>query len=591
MSRTGKSATLRAAAGEPTVSVHPDDAPGIGDGDRVRVVSRRGEVVLRAALDPTLPRGVAFAPFHFGALYAPPGAGQLNATTIAAVDPQSKQPELKAVAVRVEPAGARPAQRRAGGREVRRRLVVVGTGMAALATVEEVLRCDPAWLVTMLGEEPGPVYNRILLSKLMAGECGPGELELRSPQWYADHGIDLRGGSPAASVDLGARVVRDVSGGEHRYDALVIATGSRPFVPPVPGAGLPHVHVFRTRADVHTLSSTPAAGRRAVVLGGGLLGLEAAAGLRAHGAGLTVVEPAPRLMGRQLDDAAAAILAGALAARGIALQVGVAPEAIGPDHVALAGGEELPADLVVVAAGVRPETRVAAAAGLPVARGIVVDDAMRAGRGVWAVGECAEHRGTVYGLWAPLAEQARVAGAAIAGDPGAFHPQVTATVLKVAGLDVYAGGRAEAADGDDEITFRDTRSGRYRKLVVRDDRLVGAVLVGDVTDARRCSGALRSGEPVDEELLAGAAAAGAADGDLAPDAVVCSCNAVSAGEIDRAIAARGLTTIPGVANATGATTGCGGCAGEVRAMLDRRRSSARNRSDHETKRLPATMPA
>jgi ferredoxin-nitrate reductase len=596
MTRTGKSSTLRAAAGAPTLSVHPEDAERVGvvDGSDVRVRSRRGEVVLRAALDASLPRGVAFAPFHWGALNAPAGAGALNAVSHATVDPLSKQPELKAIAVALAPARGRPAARPRAAE--RRRLVIVGTGMAALATVEEVLRRDPdGWRVTMLGEEPGPVYNRIMLSKLLAGECGPGDLEVKPLAWYARRSIDLRGGCPAAAIDTTAKVVRDVAGGAHPYDALVIATGSRAFVPPLPGAELPHVGVFRTWGDVAALSGTPVAGRPAVVLGGGLLGLEAAAGLHARGARVTVVEPATRLMGRQLDDAAAAMLATALRARGIALRVGVLPERIEPEAVVLRGedGESLPADLVVVAAGVRPEVALARDAGLPVARGIVVDDTLRAGAaGVFAVGECAEHRDTVYGLWAPLAEQARVAGATIAGDPAAFLPQTTATVLKVAGLDVYAGGIADPADTHDEVTLRDTRSGRYRRLVLDGDRLVGAILVGDVADARRCSAALRSGDPTDPTLIDGGfGAPGAEAPPTDPDATICSCNAVTAGAIDRAIVARGLDTLAGVAKATRASTGCGGCAGEVRAILERHRSSARNTSDQDPKPPSPTITA
>lgn len=475
--------------------------------------------------------------------------------------------------------------------------MVVGTGMAALATVEEVVRRDPeGWRVTMLGEEPGPVYNRIMLSKLLAGECGPGDLEVKPLAWYAQRGIDLRGGCPAATIDTTNKVVTDVAGGVHPYDALVVATGSRAFVPPMPGAERPHVGVFRTWADVAAIAGTPVAGRRAVVLGGGLLGLEAAAGLHARGARVTVVEPAPRLMGRQLDDAAAAMLAAALRARGIALRVGMMPERIDADAVVLQGDDEsLPADLVIVAAGVRPETALARAAGLPVARGIVVDDTLRAGApGVFAVGECAEHRGTVYGLWAPLAEQARVAGATIAGDPAAFLPQTTATVLKVAGLDVYAGGipDPEAEAAHDEVTLRDTRSGRYRKLVLSGDRLVGAILIGDVGDARRCTAALRSEDATDPTLIDGGfATPGAPAPPPDPGATVCSCNAVTAGEIDRAIVARGLTTVAGVAKATRASTGCGGCASEVRAILERHRSSARNTSDQEAKSPSPTMTA
>jgi ferredoxin-nitrate reductase len=577
MSRTGKSPALRASAGVPTVTVHPDDAAAadVSDGDEVRVISRRGEVVLRAAVDPTMPRGTAFAPFHFGALHAPPGAGAVNGVAHASVDPTSRQPELKAMAVRMQRVRSGPIARTPSAR----RLVVIGTGMAALATVEEVLRRDRAWAVTMLGEERGPVYNRMLLSKLLAGEVGEGDLELRPAAWYGQRGIDLRDGCGAVAIDTSARTVTDERGGEHRYDALVIATGSRAFVPPIAGADLPHVHVFRTRSDVAEL----AGGRRAVVLGGGLLGLEAAAGLRARGREVAVVEAAPRLMGRQLDDAAAAMLEAQLARRGIAAHVGRLAREITEDVVLLDDGTALPADTVVVAAGVRPETGLAADAGIPVARGIEVDDTMRAGAPrVWAVGECAEHRGTVYGLWAPLAEQARVAGATIAGDPAAFHGSVPATTLKVAGVDLYVGGRADALHGDDEVVLRDTRRGVYRKLLVRGEQLVGAVMLGDLQDARRCSSALRGEIDVDA-LLAPAAP------ENEPGAVVCSCNGVTAAAIDDAIRARGLTTVAQVANATRATTGCGGCASEVRAQLARHSSSARNTSDQDAKPLTATI--
>jgi len=280
---------------------------------------------------------VAFAPFHFGALHAPPGAGAVNATAHASVDPNSKQPELKAIAVRLE------AVRDPGAARGNRRLVVVGTGMAALAVVEEVLRRDAGWRVTMLGEERGPVYNRMLLSKLLAGEVGRGEIELRPHAWYAQRGIDLRDGCPAIAIDTAARTVTDERGDTHPYDALVVATGSRPFVPPVPGAELPHVRAFRTRTDADALAR---GGRRAVVLGGGLLGLEAAAGLRARGRTVTVVEAAPRLMGRQLDDVAATMLGAQLARRGIVVHAGRLASEITPEAVTLDDGGMLPADLV-----------------------------------------------------------------------------------------------------------------------------------------------------------------------------------------------------------------------------------------------------
>jgi len=370
----------------------------------------------------------------------------------------------------------------------------------------------------------------------------------------------------------------------------VLATGSRPFVPPLAGADLDHVHAFRTRADAAALAVAAGRVRRAVVLGGGLLGLEAAAGLRGRGLEVTVVEAAPQLMRRQLDRDSATMLAAELARRGIVARTGRVAREIGPSAVVLDDGAALPAELVVIAAGVRPETALARAAGLPVARGVEVDDAMRAGAPrVWAVGECAEHRGIVYGLWAPLAEQARVAGAAVAGDPAAFHGAVPATTLKVAGIDLYAGGLADADDGDDEVVLRDTRRGLYRKLVLRGDRLVGALMLGDLTDARRCSSALRGEVAVDDALLAPPSARLAEPAAIDPGAVVCSCNQVTAGAIDEAVRARGLTTLAQVANATRATTGCGGCAAEVSALLARHCSSARNTEDQDATSRHATI--
>jgi ferredoxin-nitrate reductase len=572
MTRTGHSPALRAAAGAPTLTCHPLDAgaAGLRDGTQARIVSRRGELRLAVSHDEALPRGVAFAPFHWGALNAPAGAGALNALTLAAVDPTSAQPELKALAVRLEPVHGcdAPVRRSAPARP--KRLVVVGTGMAGLAVVEEALRRRPAehWRIVMLGEEPGPSYNRVLLSKLLARTCGPGELELRPLAWYAAHGVDLRGGSRAAALDLDRRAVLDESGGRHPYDALVLATGSRPLVPPVAGVELAHVETFRTWRDAEALAATPP-GTRAVVVGGGLLGLEAAAGLVARGVAVTVVELAGQLMGQQLDPGAAAILRRSLAAQGISCVLGRAAKRIERDRVVLDDGSELPATRVVVAIGVRAETTLARAAGLECNRGVVVDDELRtSAAGVWAVGECAEHRGTVYGLWAPLAEQARAAGACAAGDPAAFRGAVPATTLKVGGVDVYAGGASAGAapDGHDEIVLSDTRRGTYRRLVLDGDRLAGAALVGDASLARRLSELLRGGGPVPPELLtAGEAAAQPVAADAA--ATLCSCNAVTVGEAQAAIRRDGLTTVAQVGLRTRASTGCGGCAGDVRELL------------------------
>jgi ferredoxin-nitrate reductase len=614
MSRTGKSQRLRAAAGPgPFVEMHPDDAAeaGLEDGEEAELVSRRGSVRLRVALEERLPRGVAFAPFHWGDLHAPAGAGMLNATTHRAVDPTSRQPELKALAVRARPVQrqrsparaerpearpvgtGRPARARSAG-AARRRLVIVGGGMAGLAVAEEVRRRrDPdRWAIAILGEEAQPTYNRILLSKLLARTCGEGELEMHPLPWYAANEIELRSGCAASSLDLPAREVVDRAGERHPYDALVLATGSRPFVPPIAGAERAHVFAFRTLDDVAAIAKGCERAQEAVVVGGGLLGLEAAAGLLARGVRTTVVELAPSLMATQLDAGAATALARQLKSLGLHIATGRSIARIHEDRVQLDDGRDLPADLVVIAAGVRPEIALAQAAGLECARGISVDDAMRTSSpGVLAVGECAEHRGTVYGLWSPLAEQARVAAATLVGDPAGFQGAVTTTTLKVAGVDVFAGGTPLAEEADDELVVSDTRRGVYRRLVLRNDTLQGAQLVGDVTQARKLSELLRSAAPVPAALLEPAAApdaaAAAAEGD--PDELVCSCNAVKRATIAAAIAGGGLRTVAQVGTATRAGTGCGSCAAELQAML--RSSSDRNTTETVAKRPPATMPA
>ncbi|HEU4600253.1 MAG TPA: FAD-dependent oxidoreductase, partial [Solirubrobacterales bacterium] len=611
-SRTGKSPRLTRLAPEPLVELNPADAEriGVAEGSRARIVSRRGEMVMRVTIAEGGCEGVAFAPFHWGSRNAPAGAGQANAATNPVVDPVSKQPELKAAAVRIEPVAetavaARrspaelPIRSAARGKTATRprRLVVVGTGMAGLETVQELLERAPAdsWRVTMLGEEPGTPYNRILLSKLLAGETEVPALELKPPDWFARRGIDLRGGCPAREIDVDARRVIDVSGGAHDYDALVVATGSRPFVPPIPGIEDPRVLSFRTMADVRAIESAARGARSAVVIGGGLLGLEAAAGLRRHGLRVTVVEAAPHLMPQQLDAAAASMLAKALERLGIRSVCGVGVTRCGAEGVTLQNEEAIEAELTVVAAGVRPETSLARAAGIEVGLGILVDGEMRTSApSVWAVGECAEHEGTVYGLWAPVAAQARVAGASVAGDATAFQREVPATNLKVAGVSLFAGG-ADGGSGD-ELVWIDGRRGVYRRLLLDGDRLAAATLLGDVGDARELSSLLRSGEAAPEELLSppgGAAAPPAPE----PADLICSCNAVNRGQIEAAISARDLRSVAEVGRETRAGTGCGSCHTEIEAILREREaareqdSSNRNRDVTVAKRGRPRIPA
>jgi ferredoxin-nitrate reductase len=331
------------------------------------------------------------------------------------------------------------------------------------------------------------------------------------------------------------------------------------------------------------------------VIGGGLLGLEAAAGLRRHGLAVTVVEVAPHLMPQQLDPAAAAMLAKELEALGIRSVCGVGAERCGPAGVKLQGGEEIEAELTVVAAGVRAETSLAEAAGIEVGRGVLVDDEMRTSApSVWAVGECAEHEKTVYGLWAPVAAQARVAGASVAGDAAAFQREVPATNLKVAGVSLFAGG-GEGGDGD-ELVWIDGRRGVYRRLVLEGDRLAAATLLGDVSGARELSSLLRSGEALPQELFSppgNAAAPPAAE----PGDLICSCNAVTRGQIEAAIGARDLRSVAEVGRETRAGTGCGSCQSEIEGVLREREaarerdSSNRNRDVTVAKRGRPRMPA
>ncbi len=552
MTRTGKSPSLLSAEPHPFVEVHPDDAVGLPE--RVRVRSRRGSAVLRLRVSENVPRGVCFAPFHWGALHLAAGEGAVNAVTSRAIDPVSKQPELKACAVRLEPVLAPVAA--SGGRHV----VIVGAGMAGNAVAEAVLAHEPGWRVTLIGREADAPYNRVLLSQALAGDVSDERLALRRPD-----SVELRLGAAARGIDTRARTVELADGSVVQYDELVLATGSAPWVPPIPGLHRPGVFAFRSFADMRAIRAAAAGARRAVVVGGGLLGLEAARGLRERGVEVTVVHLADRLMELQLDPLAARLLERRIRALGIQVLCGERTEAVTATGVALADGTELDADLVVFATGIRPEVGLGRDAGLEVDRGILVDDNLRTSApGVWAVGECAEHRGTVYGLWAPVLEQARAAGAAIAGRPNAFHGAVPATTLKVAGIDLFCAGAAAEPDPlAEEVIALDSRRERYRKLVLRDGALAGATLLGDVGDARRLRALIASGEAVPEDLLD----AGGPTSDAPSDHLVCSCQVVSRSDIVNAIRDRELTTVAQVSEHTGAATGCGGCRPDVEALL------------------------
>ncbi|MEX2025254.1 MAG: molybdopterin-dependent oxidoreductase [Thermoleophilaceae bacterium] len=573
MTRTGKSPGLLDADPEPFLELHPCDAEraGVRDGGKAAVRGRRGETRLTVRVTETVPEGTCFAPFHWGALHLEPGQDPVNALTSNALDPVSRQAELKACAVRVEPAGRRERAARRDGRE---RLLVVGAGMAGQATVEAALAHSPdGFEVTLVGRERELPYDRVLLSRLLAGAIGEPDVLLRPAAWFDEHDVEVLTGTAVERLDIGRRRALLDSGAVREYDKLVLATGSRPALPPIKGLAESGAVAFRSLSDVRRILAAARPGRRAVVIGGGLLGLEAAYGLRARNVRVTVVEAADRLMPAQLDGIGAGLLGRAMRSLGIEAIVSSGVALVtgsgAPESVVMADGSELAADMIVVAAGIRAEVELAKRAGLEVGRGVMVDDELRASAaGVWAVGECAEHRGDVYGLLAPVLAQARVAGASVAARPAAFHGSTSATTLKVSGVDLFCAGSPEAGDGDDEILSLDSRRGIYRRLVLRDGRLRGATLLGDVSDAPRLREALDTGVPPTDDLLA---AGGRRDASATGAELVCSCNAVSADEIRHAVAA-GADSVVDVARATGATTGCGSCSGDVERMLARLRA-------------------
>ncbi len=374
-------------------------------------------------------------------------------------------------------------------RPVKQRLVVVGNGMAGMRTVEELLKLDPSMYdITVFGAEPRVNYNRILLSPVLAGEKQPEDIVLHPRAWYEEHGITLHAGDPVVAIDRRRRVVRARSGLEVGYDRLLLATGSSPFIVPVPGAKLAGVIGFRDLDDVDTMLAAAGRGGHAVVIGGGLLGLEAANGLLRRGMAVTVVHLTDSLMNQQLDPQAALLLKAALERRGLRILLGAQTESIAGSEkveaVRFADGLEVPADLVVMAAGVRPNIAVAREAGLYCERAIVVDDTLQTyDPRVYAVGECIQHRKATFGLVAPIWEQARVCAAHLAGrGHRRYVQQATATKLKVTGIDLYSAGDIVGLEGSEDLVLRDRHAGVYKRLVLAGNRVTGAVLYGDVAD-------------------------------------------------------------------------------------------------------------
>jgi nitrite reductase (NADH) large subunit len=394
-------------------------------------------------------------------------------------------------------------------------LVIVGNGMAAARLCEELTqRACGRYAIAVVGEEPRLAYNRVLLSSLLADEISAAEVELKPARWWRDRGVTLIYGRPAAAIDPTIRRVRLVDGATIPCSKLVIATGSRPIRLPLPGMDLPGVKAFRDLADVAELRRA-AAGARAVVIGGGLLGLEAAYGLAKGGAAVTLVHLMDRLMERQLDARAALMLRRELEARGVEVLLGAETKRVEglrrAEGVTLVDGRTIPANLVVVAVGVRPNAEIARTAGLNVNRGIVVDDRLETSqRDIYAIGECAEHKGQCYGLVEPAYDHARALAQSLSGTEQRYTGSVLATNLKVSGVRVFSAGDFIGAPGTEAVILSDPGLKTYKKLVIASDRLVGAVLFGDTADGPWYLELIRSGQRIDglrDELVFGRALA------------------------------------------------------------------------------------
>ncbi|HZO36947.1 MAG TPA: nitrite reductase large subunit NirB [Solirubrobacteraceae bacterium] len=457
------------------------------------------------------------------------------------------------------------------------RVLVVGGGIAGQSVLEHLLERQPSAVATLVCAEPWHPYDRVSLGNLL----GDGDLEglrLRPDDWYADRGVEVVTGVAVAGLDPDAGAATLDDGRVLHFDRAVLCTGSDALVPPIAGIDATGVHVFRDPVDCAAIVAGASPGRRAAVIGGGLLGLEAAYGLAGLGCDVSVVHLMERLMERQLDEEAASLLAPAIEALGVDVLLGRSTEAVLSDDAGavcglrFAGGETLDCETVVVAVGIRPQTALAAATGLDVERGVVVDDRMvTSHERVLAVGECAQHRGIVHGIVAPIHEQAAVAARTLCGEDAVYAGSVPAAKLKVMGVDLVTAGLAE---GPRAVALADAEDGTYRKIVVQDGRAVGVVLLGDTRGAELLLDTVRIGAPVDDplELLAQASQASAAD--LSDGAQICNCNGVCKGDIVSAIREQSLGSTAEVVAVTRAGAGCGSCKPVVSELLAIERGSA-----------------
>ncbi|MEM8979076.1 MAG: nitrite reductase large subunit NirB [Pseudomonadota bacterium] len=462
-----------------------------------------------------------------------------------------------------------------------KKLIVIGAGMASGRALEHLFEADPNWDVTLFNAEPRGNYNRIMLSPVLAGDQTYADIVTHDDNWYAERDITCRFGERVTEIDRSAKTVKAQNGDVLSYDKLLFGTGSNPFMIPLPGHDLEGVIAYRDLEDTERMMGL-GKGSKCVVIGGGLLGLEAAAGMAARGVDVTVVHIMGHLMERQLDEAAGYLLRKALVDKGITVMCQAnSKEILGEDGkvkaLLLDDGTELPCDLLVMAVGIRPNVKLAQDAGLAVGKGIHVDDQMvTSDADVLAVGECVEHQGAIFGLVAPLYDQAKVVASTLLGEEAAFVQRELSTKLKVTGCDLFSAGDFADGEGREDIVFRDPGRGVYRRLVIEADKVVGAVMYGDTADSNWFFGLIKDKTDIAEmreTLIFGPAYQGgppqdplAAVAALPLDAEICGCNGISKGTIVEAIE-NGATDLGAVRSITKASGSCGTCTGLVEQVL------------------------
>ncbi|MDU4698479.1 MAG: nitrite reductase large subunit NirB [Paenibacillus sp.] len=463
----------------------------------------------------------------------------------------------------------------------REKLVVIGNGMAGISAVEQILKLTTKFDITVFGSEPHPNYNRIMLSYVLEGSKTMDDIVLNDLNWYHDNGITLHMGTTVERIDSEAKEVVAEGGQRIPYDKVLIATGSTSFILPIPGSDKEGVVGFRDIADCEQMLEAAKTCKKAAVIGGGLLGLEAAKGLVQLGMDVTVVHLMEDLMERQLDHQAAGMLKAELERQGIKFKMGAqTTELLGDRRVSglrFADGTELEAEFVVMAVGIKPNVAVAKASGMEVNRGIVVNDYMQTSlEGVYSVGECTEHRGICYGLVAPLFEQGIVMAKHISGvDTAPYEGSVVSTKLKISGVDVFSTG--EFIDGPEHtvIASKDDWKRTYKKILLKDGKLVGSVLFGDISDSAELQKLIKQGAEMTDELYESLMGGGCCGGGkkkasvetMSDEEIVCGCNGVTKGTIVDCVVNRGMTTVDEIKASTGATRSCGGCKPVVEQIL------------------------